>query len=506
MKDIKTDWFLVFLGVAISIFGMVVLYGGGGTGETQAFRKIIWFFLGIGFMIFFRYFNYQLLGSYSYLIYGVSILILILTLIPFIGTQVKGARSWIRFFGFGFQPTELAKYALVIILAKYLTLREAEIGKMKELVIPFTLTGIPIVLISLQPDLGYAIMFLPLLFFMLFIGGANITVLFGLFLVGFSTLFIPMYLEYHKFIIIEEIRDILKETDLKLADAVRTLSFDLWKYLEASSTENIAAKGDKLRDWAIRIVTQEENQKMIGGISKRLFNENPVFLRDFLSSRLNIIITISVSFFIYIAVMITVFFTKINMIKMIGNFFLIIAISLSTYIVSTYFIQFKPHQVVRIVSFANPDKFQKGAGYQLRHALITLGSGKIQGKGVLSGDMTKGDVPFLPEWHNDFIFSVVGEQFGFWGSSGALLLLFLVIIRGTVIALQSKDEFGSLLASGITLIFFLHIVINIGIAVGIFPVTGIPLIFLSSGGSNMVTSFMALGILLNINARRFINA
>ena len=119
--------------------------------------------------------------------------------------------------------------------------------------------------------------------------------------------------------------------------------------------------------------------------------------------------------------------------------------------------------------------------------------------------MTKGAVPFLPEWYNDFIFSVIGEQLGFWGTSLTLILLFLIIVRGVIIAIQSKDEFGSLLASGITVIFFLHVMINIGIAVGLFPVTGIPLIFISSGGSNMISSFIGLGILLNINDRRFIN-
>ena len=192
--------------------------------------------------------------------------------------------------------------------------------------------------------------------------------------------------------------------------------------------------------------------------------------------------------------------------QFLANFFLILSLSLSSYMISTYFVNFKTHQVVRIVSFANPEKFQRGAGYQLRHSLITLGSGKLQGKGILEGDMTKGAVPFLPEWHNDFIFSVIGEQLGFWGTSLSLVFLFLIIFRGVFIAIQSKDEFGSLLASGITIIFFLHIAVNIGISVGLFPVTGIPLIFISSGGSNMVSSFIALGILLNINDRRFINA
>ena len=176
----------------------------------------------------------------------------------------------------------------------------------------------------------------------------------------------------------------------------------------------------------------------------------------------------------------------------------------SAFIVHKFF-HFKTHQIIRIVSFANPDKFQKGAGYQLRHSLITLGSGQLTGKGFFNGDMTKGDVPFLPEWYNDFIFSVVGEQLGFLGTSFTLLILLGLILRGTTIALQSKDDFGSLLASGLTAILFLHVFINIGINLGLLPVTGIPLIFISSGGSNMISSFVILGILSNIHARRFIN-
>ena len=503
MKDNKIDWFLIFLGITISVSGVIVLYGGGG--ETQAIKKAIWLFLGIALMILFRYINYQLLGAYSYVIYGVSIFILMLTLVPFIGTQVKGARSWIRFWGVGFQPTELAKYALVITLSKYLNLREAEIDQFKELVIPFIITSIPILLIGLQPDLGYAIMFLPLLLFMLFIGGANIRILLSLFLIGFFILFIPMYLEYHQLIIIEDIKDVLQESHVKLADAVHILSFDLWKYLDQPAiSKMLTSKGD-LHGWATNIIRLEENQNLIKKITSQLFHENPIFLRDFLRNKFNIIITILISLFIYGTLTLITFFTKINSMKQIRNVLLLIAIPLSTYLASTYFVHFKTHQIVRIVSFANPEKFQKGAGYQLRHALITLGSGKIMGKGVVGGDMTKGDIPFLPEWYNDFIFSVVGEQFGFLGSLMILMLLFLIIIRGFIIALHSKDEFGSLLASGITIIFFLHISINLGITMGILPVTGIPLIFLSSGGSNMVTSFIALGILLNINARRFIN-
>ena len=120
--------------------------------------------------------------------------------------------------------------------------------------------------------------------------------------------------------------------------------------------------------------------------------------------------------------------------------------------------------------------------------------------------MTKGDTPFLPEWYNDFIFSVVGEQLGFWGSAMLLLLLFGLILRAINIAVTSKDDFGAMLASGIALIFFLHVFINIGISVGLLPVTGIPLSFVSYGGSHMLLCFVCVGILINIYRRRFINA
>ena len=225
-----------------------------------------------------------------------------------------------------------------------------------------------------------------------------------------------MYLEYHKLIIIGGIKDVLQESHVKLADAVHILSFDLWKYLDQPAISKMVTSRGDLHGWATNIIRLEENQNLIKKITSQIFHENPILLRDFLRNKFNIIITILVSLCIYGALTLITFFTKINSMKQIRNILLIIAIPLSTYIASTYFVHFKTHQIVRIVSFANPEKFQKGAGYQLRHALITLGSGKIMGKGVVGGDMTKGDIPFLPEWYNDFIFSVVGEQFGFLGS------------------------------------------------------------------------------------------
>ncbi len=505
MKKSQFDWLSVFFAISASIIGIVVLYGGGGIGETQAIKKIIWLFLGLIVMFTLRFVNYQIYGSYSFIFYLISIILLVLTLVPFIGTKVKGARSWIRFFDIGFQPTELAKLAFVFFLSKYLTIKDRNISGFQELIVPFTITAIPMILIALQPDLGYAIMFLPLLFLMLFIGGANLLLLFSLAFIGFSIFFLPMYIEYHKFIMVDDIYTYLRDSRFQLADAVRILNFDVWQYVERPELAQGTTSKDSLFNWAVKTVTQKENIIAFKKASIEVMKMDPNFLRDFLNNTLNMVYVIIFFFIVYLLSILFLFLTSKKWIKPLVNMSLILFIGLGSSLLLKNFFYFKPHQVIRIVSFANPENFPKGAGYQLRHSLIAMGSGKINGKGIFQGDMTRGDVPFLPEWHNDFIFSVIGEQLGFVGASLALFFLLAIIIRGTIISLQSKDNFGALLASGITIIFFLHIFINIGITVGFFPVTGIPLPFISSGGSNMISSFIGLGILLNINARRFIN-
>ncbi|MDH5719478.1 MAG: FtsW/RodA/SpoVE family cell cycle protein [Spirochaetia bacterium] len=504
MNISRLDWVSVFFAISASVMGIFALYGGGEYGQSLAVKKMLWLTLGLILMLFLSQVNYQILGSYSTIIYGAALLLLIFTLVPFIGAKIKGARSWIRFFGIGFQPTEFAKIAFVIFLSKYLVLKETEIDKLKELILPFLITAAPVLLIALQPDLGSAIIFLPILFIMLFIGGANVSVIIGLLLIGFSVLFIPMFLEYHKYILVSDIVSYLKKVDYKLADAVRILNFEVWHYVENPSLVS-EIKSTSAVGWSAKTIIQPENLALFGQAVEEVKKNNPSFFRDFFSNNITILIIIGSTAIIYGACYFLNYLSRTKWLKSISTISLIIFLSLSSTLIFRQAMSFKPHQVIRIVSFANPDKFPKGAGYQLRHSLITIGSGQIWGKGLLQGDMTRGDTPYLPEWYNDFVFSVIGEQFGFWGAALTILLLFGLVLRGVTIALQSKDDYGALLAGGLTSIFFFHIIINIGIAMGLFPVTGIPLVFISYGGSNMVASFAALGIILNISLRRFIN-
>lgn len=162
----------------------------------------------------------------------------------------------------------------------------------------------------------------------------------------------------------------------------------------------------------------------------------------------------------------------------------------------------KAYQKSRLTSFLNPDADPLGSGYHVMQSKIAIGSGGILGKGFTEG--TQGKLMFLPEHHTDFIFSVLSEEWGLLGSLVVISLFLTLVICGLNTASGSKDRFGFLLAFGITSMFFWQIIINLGMVSGILPVVGVPLPFISYGGSFLITSMISAGLLLNIKMRKFI--
>lgn len=160
----------------------------------------------------------------------------------------------------------------------------------------------------------------------------------------------------------------------------------------------------------------------------------------------------------------------------------------------------KDYQKMRIMVFMDPNVDPLGAGYHIIQSKIAIGSGMLFGKGLFGG--TQSQLNFLPENHTDFIFSVVGEELGFVGCAILLLLYLVVLWRGIRIAQDASDMFGRLLAVGITSMIAFHVLINVGMTMGIMPVTGIPLPLMSYGASSLTTNIMAIAILLNIQLRR----
>lgn len=155
------------------------------------------------------------------------------------------------------------------------------------------------------------------------------------------------------------------------------------------------------------------------------------------------------------------------------------------------------YQKMRIITFLDPGQDPRGAGYQIIQSKIAVGAGGLFGQGFLQGSQTKLD--FLPEQHTDFIFSVLGEQFGFVGCLLVLMLFAWIFYRGFAISLKARNQFYSYAACGLTAVIVFQVLINIGMTVGLMPVTGLPLPFLSYGGSSMVFFWAVIGFLLAVN-------
>lgn len=163
--------------------------------------------------------------------------------------------------------------------------------------------------------------------------------------------------------------------------------------------------------------------------------------------------------------------------------------------------QLHPYQQKRILTFLNPEQDPRGAGYQIIQSQVAIGSGGFWGKGYLQGSQTH--LRFLPAQHTDFIFSVIGEEFGFIGISFIILTFLMLIIRIIWLASVVKSFFNSLVLIGIGTIMFFHVVINIAMTIGFAPVTGLPLPFISYGGSFLLANLIMIGIVLNIARNKF---
>jgi len=195
-----------------------------------------------------------------------------------------------------------------------------------------------------------------------------------------------------------------------------------------------------------------------------------------------------------IAVSMTVF------VKIERRSFIVILISCVVTIPMVWFF-LKGYQKQRILTFLDPDRDPLGAGYHVIQSKIAIGSGMLTGKGFLQG--TQNALSFLPEQHTDFVFSVLSEEWGFIGSTGLLLVFLLFLVWGLTIAQRCRDPFGIILSVGVTAMIFWQVFINIGMVMGLMPVVGVPLPFISYGGSSALSMMICVGILLSVSMRRF---
>jgi len=200
-------------------------------------------------------------------------------------------------------------------------------------------------------------------------------------------------------------------------------------------------------------------------------------------------------------VLLLIFFSIVMFVKIRFRSFLIIAMVI---ILATPFFWagLKDYQRTRMLTFFNPGMDPLGSGYHVIQSKIAVGSGGVWGKGYLQGTQCK--LHFLPEHHTDFIFAVLGEEWGFVGSGMVLALYLALILWGLIRGVRTQDRYGAVVALGVTAMIFWHVVINVGMVLGMMPVVGLPLPFLSYGGSSAVVTLIGIGLLLNVRARRYI--
>lgn len=429
----RIDYLLVVTVTILVFLGILMIYSAGfdpiDKVNNGLFKKqVVWFVIGFVLMISVSFVNYKWFGEYSLYIYIFLLSVLILTTI--FGSPIRNTRAWINFGFFSVQPSEFMKLGLVILLAKYLELRERDIKNLRELLVPSLLTIVPVFVIIMQPDFGTALVFIPILFTMLFVGGADVSHLVSIIIIAAIALIVPMILTYREWIGAESsnvILDFFKDVDLLLIVSGILFAISLTAYI------------------------------------LHFFLIKKVYRKVYIPS-----IVLSLGLFFSIAIQ--------NLLKV--------------------------YQKKRILVFLNPDLDPHGSGYNVIQSKIAVGSGGVLGKGFMKGSQSQ--LGFLPEKTSDFIFSVVAEEWGFIGALILITFLAVIVFRGMQIAFESKDKFGALLASGIVALFFFHIFINIGMGLGIMPVTGLPLVFVSYGGSNLALSMISIGILINIRMKKFI--
>jgi rod shape determining protein RodA len=497
----RIDYVLVISVLLSVMIGIITLFTQDvniSDGSGKWYRQIIYAFIGLGAMLFMTRINYQLLGAYALPIYLLAIVLLVLTLIPGIGylPSGRGARSWLKLGPVSMQTSEFAKLATVILLGQYLVLREREVKNITVLVIPFIIVLIPMVLITLQPDFGTAISFIPILLAILFLGGADILHISSLIILGFISLSIPMYVEFTKLTLVEPLKEqLIRMNKTDLTAVINKTGGKIWLLMQGKKVI-INEQEITLPAKSLNVLTEAADQ---------VIDENAdLFFKFFINEDLMIGLGIVLMIVSLVLMVLKMARGKDDYRK----FYIplgVLGLSIVFAYAITKTIPFRENQVIRLTAFINPDQFKQGAGYQLRASKPAIGSGRFLGKGLGNGEMTEGKIPHVPESSTDFIFASWAEQTGFAGSVFLIFTLLAIPLRGLQIAFQSKDKFGSLLAAGIVALIFFHMFINLGIVMGLLPVTGLPLSFVSYGGSHLIMSMMAVGIIISIKIRKHAN-
>ena len=450
------DWITFSLYLSLVAIGWMMIYAvsysEGADNSIFSLRshvgkQLIW--IGVSLVILFFTFiiDSKFWQTFAYVIYGVANLLLIGVLI--FGVEVNGAKSWYSIGGFTLQPSEFAKFATCLAISAYLSTYSTKINNLKSLSTAVGIFILPVILILLQSDAGSALVFLSFSILLFRQGLSSDLYLFGISAITLSI--------------------------LGLAFDPRFVSIGLMLFLSAVLIFNLKNKFYWLLSLGGLVALS------IVGITQSwvypILGINLLYLSGFA---------------IYLWRN-----RRASLVKKLGVVFLLggILTFSSNYAFNNVL---ESHQQERINVWLKPSTCDpQGSLYNVLQSKMAIGSGGFQGKGFLQGTMTK--LNYVPEQLTDFIFCTVGEEQGFIGSFGIITLFLLLILRITTIAERQRNDFARNYAYGVAGILFIHFFVNIGMTMGLVPIIGIPLPFISKGGSSLLGFTLMIGILLKFD-------
>ncbi len=466
----EIDWITVLLYGLLVIFGLVNIYAAVYDDRHQSImdlsmrygKQAIWILAALILAMIVIMVDTKFFTFFAYFIYVLTLLLLLL--VAFFGKEVNGARSWFSLGGLQVQPTEFAKIGTCLALAKYMNVHSIKLKTfwtMLRSVLPMAvIIGLPMGLIGLQPDMGSALVYVALVF-VLYREGLPGIYLFCGFLFGAVFVFSLLWSETPQYMIM-----------MIFYFFVLSLAF-----LNRKIVEVLAA----LIVYYVFLIAINLWNKYTS------FDASPYFKHLFcLGASVTTVACMS-------------FFKKILHIWwVIGLLIVYVGFGYGV----TYFFDhgLEKHQRDRIEIFLGKKYDPKKVGYNIEQSKIAIGSGGFAGKGFLQGTQTKYN--FVPEQSTDFIFCTVGEEWGFLGSSVILALFLAFLLRLLALCERQRSTFSRIYGYGVVSVFFIHVAINAGMTMGLFPVVGIPLPFFSYGGSSLWAFTILLFIFLRFDASR----
>ena len=453
------DWVTIFLYLVLVILGWMNIYASAYTEESSGMldfsqrygKQLIWILAAMVLAFLIQIIDSRFYSFFAFIIYGITIVSLLLVLV--VGREVHGSRSWFEFGFFRFQPAEFAKIGTGLALARYLKIQSPKTFGALALII-----FIPAFLILVQPDMGSALVFFAFIL-VLYREGLSGTVMLIALIVG--VLFI-LTLILNKLIIILCLI-VLALIVLQIIE--KTGKYTLFAFIILGCLCGAAIGFKILLDWGISFYYLIIISVLIAAV--------PFFYYGYKKK-------IREGIFIYMI------FTG--------------AIAFSFSVDYVFNNVLEPHQQKRINILLGMESDPYGSGYNVNQSKIAIGSGGFAGKGFLNGTQTK--FKFVPEQSTDFIFCTVGEEWGFIGTFTVIILFIILLIRIILLAERQKSLFTRMYGYAVFSVLFFHIGVNIGMTIGLLPVIGIPLPFLSYGGSSLWAFTILLFIFLRLDASR----